>query len=241
MPQCLTACCIVTKKHWLNDCVDDLTPIQHQTKLIINQLTPNFATWRPKNYLFTQIDLLHIWPKQAVTNRPNFYYNPQTLPFHVINAISLLHSSYFLHRSSTILFSPISEVQSMSCMCIVQQSVFNRYHCPGYLILQWEWSSAPICSHLPLLHFNYTVLIGFASMLWSQRVLPGKQSTVTEYSDPDFLIGLNLMSDKQWLTLKTTSYASLINSKNAKNVSFSFRVRYSIYFTVFREVISQPF
>lgn len=240
MPQCLLHS---YQKHWLNDCVDDLTPIQHQTKLIINQLTPNFATWRPKSYLFTQIDLLHIWPKQAVTMaaQAKFLLQPSNTPF----------SCYQCHFPPTFIILPAYiQYDSVlayqrgpvrSCMCIVQQSVFNRYHCPGYLILQWEWSSAPICSHLPLLHFNYTVLIGFASMLWSQRVLPGKQSTVTEYSDPDFLIGLNLMSDKQWLTLKTTSYASLINSKNAKNVSFSFRVRYSIYCTVFREVISQPF
>lgn len=80
MPQCLLHS---YKKHWLNDCVDDLTPIQHQTKLIINQLTPNFATWRPKNYLFTQIDLLHIWPKQAVTMaaQAKFLLQPSNTPF----------------------------------------------------------------------------------------------------------------------------------------------------------------
>lgn len=148
---------------------------------------------------------------------------PSTLQppvFHIITASFLPHSPHFLRTYSTILCWPICKVQ-WDRLCVVHQLVFSRYHCPGYLILQWEWSSAPICSHLLLLHFNYTVLIGFASMLWSQRVLPGKQSTVTEYSDPDILIELILTRESVWVTLRTLSYPSLINRDNARNASLS--------------------
>lgn len=45
----------------------------------MNQLTPK----RPKNRLFTQIDLLHRWPKQAVTmtEQAKFLLQPSNTPF----------------------------------------------------------------------------------------------------------------------------------------------------------------
>lgn len=177
--------------------------------------TPNiFATlqdWRSQlttySHRKTQVKSVHHWSKQAhnhdqisirssSTLQPSLFISP--LP------VSSLHSPHFLRTYSTIQCWPVCTVQ-WDYMCVVQQLVFNRHHCSGYLILQWKWSSAPICSHLPLLHFNYTALIGSASMLWSQRVRLGKQ-----YSDPEFLIGLSLTGEKLWLS-KKWSYSSLNN------------------------------
>lgn len=131
-------------------------PIRHQ---------PSHISKGEELFIHTNgLTLLHYWLKQAVTMTTQL----KSLSFHVITATFSLQSTHFLSMSSTILCSPISATQCNS-MCVQKQSLFSIYHWMVCLILQWEWSSSPVCSQLLLLRFNYAVLIGFGSVLWSQR------------------------------------------------------------------------
>lgn len=112
--------------------------------------------------------------------KPFLIFNSPTFPFHIIPPIFPLHSQ-LTSCLRTVQFSVSRSGQPSGTACVQYNSwYFNRHLCPGYLIFQWEWSLAAICSHLLLFLFNYTVLIGFASMMWSQTVVLGEQSTGTE-------------------------------------------------------------
>lgn len=143
--------------------------------------------------------------------------SPSSLLFHITTASFLPHSQYFLGTYSAILHKSVCEVR-WDCLCAAQQLVFNRYHRAGYLILQWEWSSASICSHLQLLHFNYTALIGSACVLRSQRLFPSKQCIGMAYSGHNFLTWSISDGKKNYDSFwKNITDTSVIISDNAHN------------------------
>lgn len=106
-------------------------------------------------------------------------------------------------------------------VCIPQQSFPNTYPWPDYLILQREWEFCPyLWSFTPAPFQLYTADWLSWSMLWSQRVIPAKQSTDTHSSDPHFLTR-DKTDQRYTLTHGENIIITIYNlGNNVTNVSF---------------------